>query len=88
MTGKERITRILKHQDADRIGLFEHFGPDTYAEYYGQGHIKEGQEFGDAFGLDISLYWPFNLTLDLDHEPEIISEDLNTQTTNNKSMQN
>jgi len=80
MTGKERISRILKHQEVDRIGLFEHFWPDTYAEYYGQGHIKEGQGFGDVFGLDISLCWPFNLMLDLDYEPEIISEDSDTQT--------
>ena len=33
MNGKERISRILKHQPVDRIGLFEHFWGDTQREW-------------------------------------------------------
>ena len=29
MTGKERIEKILRHEQVDRIGLFEHFWGDT-----------------------------------------------------------
>ena len=29
MTGKERIQRILRREPVDRIGLYEHFWPDT-----------------------------------------------------------
>ena len=29
LTGKERISRILKRQPVDRIGLYEHFWGDT-----------------------------------------------------------
>lgn len=33
MTGKERISRILRHESVDRIGLFEHFWNDTQREW-------------------------------------------------------
>ena len=75
MTGKERISRILKHQPVDRIGLFEHFWADTYTAYTEQGHIKEGESFDDHFGFDISVQWPLNLVIDLNYELEVIAED-------------
>lgn len=80
MTGKERISNILKHQAVDRIGLFEHFWNDTHAAYTKQGHIKENENFDDHFGFDMSIFWAFDLMLDLDFEPETIADDDTTRT--------
>ncbi len=80
MNGKERISRILKHQPVDRIGVFEHFWGDTYKHYLEQGHIKEGESFEDNLGLDMQSCWAFNLMADLDFTQEIISETEDTIT--------
>ncbi len=53
MTGKERISRILKHQPMNRIGLFEHFWSDTQKHWESQGHIKHDEDMGRHFGFDI-----------------------------------
>ena len=74
MNGRERIARILKHQPVDRIGLYEHFWSDTYGYYAQQGHIKDGEDYDEHFGFDITLCWPFNLVADLDFKPETVSE--------------
>jgi len=74
MNGKERISRILKRQPVDRIGLCEAFWSDTLKEYRRQGKMKEGEPFEDHFGLDLQICRPFNLTLDLSFEDEILEE--------------
>ena len=78
MTGKERIKRILAHEPVDRIGVFEHFWNDTYADYVAKGKISDGEDFDEHFGFDMSLQWPLNLVLDLDFEPVTVSEDADT----------
>ena len=74
MTGKERITRILKRQPVDRIGLYEHFWGDTRKHWQAQGHIREGESLDDHFGFDISNCWCFNGTADLDFQPVVVEE--------------
>ncbi|MCX5769960.1 MAG: hypothetical protein NTZ09_06770 [Candidatus Hydrogenedentes bacterium] len=74
MTGKERISRILKRRPVDRIGLFEHFWGDTQKKWAGEGHIRSDEPLEDHFGFDIQLLWPFNLIARLDFEPETIEE--------------
>ena len=74
MTGKERISRILKHQPTDRIGLFEHFWPETYTHYNQLGKVSPSERFEEHFGLDMSLCWAFDMTIDLDFKNEIIEE--------------
>ncbi|MBQ3141874.1 MAG: hypothetical protein IJC25_07925 [Clostridia bacterium] len=83
MTGKERFTRILKHQPVDRIGLFEHFWSDTQKAWTAQGHLRPGESFEDHFGYDIQTCWPFKLVADLDFVPQIVAEDEDTVTTIN-----
>ena len=80
MTGKERITNILHRRPVDRIGIYEHFWSDTYAEYAKQGKIKEGENYDDHFGFDMSVTWALNLVLDPDFTPEVISETEDTVT--------
>lgn len=74
MTGKERISRILRRQPVDRIGIYEHFWQDTYAEYAAKGKIPQGESYDDHFNFDMSLMWAFNMVIDLDFENEIVSE--------------
>jgi len=80
MTGKERISRILKHQPVDRIGLYEQFWPDTYKDYVEKGKIRGDENFEEHFGLDIGTCWPFNMIMDLNFITETICEDENTVT--------
>ncbi len=80
MTGKERITRILRHEPVDRIGLYEHFWNDTARIWAEQGHVEKDTCFEDLFGFDMEEAWPFNLTADLDFETVILREDEETYT--------
>lgn len=74
MTGKERITAILKHEPTDRIGFYEHFWSDTYTHWTEQGHIKEGESMEDHFGFDIQESGWINLVADLNFEPQVVAE--------------
>lgn len=74
LTAYERISRILKRQPVDQIGVFEHFWIDTHKEYVSKGHIAEDESLDDHFDLDMRLCWPFNCTIDIDFEDEIVEE--------------
>ena len=80
MNGKERITNILKRQPTDRIGIFEHFWGDTCTDYVKKGHMQEGENPSEHFGLDMDGCWAFNLVADLDFKPQTIREDADTIT--------
>ncbi len=83
MTGKERISRILKRQKVDRIGLFEHFWGDTQKLWASQGNIKEGEDLATHFGFDMSTFWSFNGVADLDWKDQVIEEDEDTKLVKN-----
>jgi uroporphyrinogen decarboxylase len=53
MTSRERITRILKHQPVDRVGLFEVFWRETVDAWHQQGRLKTPESVSDHFGLDV-----------------------------------
>lgn len=74
MTGKERITNILKRQPVDRIGLFEHFWNDTYRIWRENGWVPETAALEDLFDFDLQLFWAFNMVADLDFVEETIEE--------------
>ncbi len=80
MTSKERMTKILKREKTDRIGLYEHFWGDTYKAWLDEGKFQEGDDFADLFGFDMDECWAFNLMADLDFEPQVISETAETIT--------
>lgn len=74
LTGIERIGNILQRKPVDRIGVFEHFWDDTYRIWTENGWIPQGLAFGDYFGLDLQLFWAFNLVADLDFIPLVVEE--------------
>jgi uroporphyrinogen decarboxylase len=74
LTSKERISNCLKRQPVDRIGVFEHFWGDTQRNWEKTGYLQPGESLEDRFNLDLQLFWPFNLTANLDFEPEVIEE--------------
>ena len=80
MNGRERISRMLKHQPIDRIGLFEHFWSDTQKAWVEQGHIDPDVPLSDHFGFDIRESWIFNLVADLDFERQVVAETESTVT--------
>ena len=74
LTGVERISRILRREPVDRIGLLEHFWGDTQKKWRSEGHLKEDEDLATHFGFDISECWPFNTVADLDFKPEVLEE--------------
>jgi uroporphyrinogen decarboxylase len=74
MTGKERMTNILKRKPVDRIGLFEHFWDDTQREWAQKGQVSESDNFADLFQLDMDECWAFNMEADLNKVPEVVEE--------------
>ena len=78
MTGKERITAILNHQPVDRIGLYEHFWPETFKRWIAEGHFKEDEAQEDVFGFDIVNAWVFNTIADIDFKPVTLEETAET----------
>ena len=78
MNGKERITRILKHQPVDRIGLFEHFWMDTHSSWAEKGRVRPDEDLITHFNYDLREAWCFNLMADLDFEQQVVAE---TETT-------
>lgn len=80
MTGKERISRILRHEPVDRVGLFEHFWGDTQKAWTEQGHLKPGENLADHFGFDMDMHWAFNMVADLDFQQQVVGETEDTIT--------
>jgi uroporphyrinogen decarboxylase len=74
MNGLERIDNILHRRPVDRIGLFEHFWSDTQKVWTEQGHIRSGENLADHFGFDMETSGAFNVTADLDFEPQVLEE--------------
>ncbi|MDD2261027.1 MAG: uroporphyrinogen decarboxylase family protein [Clostridia bacterium] len=74
LTGQERISRILKRQPVDRIGLYEHFWGDTHKVWQIPEYIEE------KLGFDMIEYWAFNMVADLDYVNKTVSEDEDTIT--------
>ncbi|MCL2603513.1 MAG: hypothetical protein FWD90_03450 [Defluviitaleaceae bacterium] len=83
LTGIERTARILERKKADRIGVYEHFWPDTQAAYVKAGHIKPDEDIQDHFGLDLRESWAFNYTADLDFGWEVLEETEDTKLVKN-----
>lgn len=60
MTSKERITQLIVHkQPADRVGLYEHYWPETRRDYWvNQGYPKADPLPSTYFNYDILEMWP------------------------------
>ena len=89
LTGKERITRILKREPVDRVGLFEAFWADTAKRWAQEGHYKDPDlDFGkvgsehkhkpmfieDHFGLDLRRCRALDLIANLDAGDQVVEE--------------
>ncbi len=75
LTSRERISRILRRQPVDRIGVFEHFWGDTRKAWIESGDIQEDANLADLFGFDLAICGCLDLIADLDHEPVVVEED-------------
>ena len=80
MTGKERISRQLRHQSVDRIGASEEFWNFTNQHWVEAGKIPAGQSCVDHFNFDLDKFWSFNLAIDPEFKDLLIDEDADTRT--------
>lgn len=78
LSGKERISRIIRRQSVDRIGLYEHFWGDTRKQWIAQGHLKEEENLDDHFNFDLSECWPCRYIADPEFKNEVVEEDAET----------
>lgn len=60
MTSKERMLQLIVHkQPADRVGLFEHYWPETIRDYWSdEGYPGENVAAAEHFGYDMQSAWP------------------------------
>ena len=79
LTSRERISRILKREPVDRIGVFEHFWGDTRKAWIEAGDIREDENLHDHFGFDITTCGGLNMVADIDFVAEVLEEDEETQ---------
>lgn len=79
LTGKERISRIMRHEPVDRIGLFEHFWGDTLTKWQKEGHISKDENLSGHFGFDINNSWSFKMTAKFDFVNEVLEENEETK---------
>jgi uroporphyrinogen decarboxylase len=56
MHGQERIRRLIAHQPADRVGIFDSFWWETEHEFHQQG-MPDGVAAEDYFELDAGMFW-------------------------------
>jgi len=71
VTGNERISRILRHEPVDRVGLFEVFWLETARAWAAEGHLAQAE---DHFHLDLRRCRALNLVADLDVGEKVIEE--------------
>jgi len=83
MTSKERISRFMRRQKTDRIGVYEHFWTDTHRGYVEQGHMAPDESPEDHFDLDIREAWCFGMDADIDHVDEVLEETEDTRLVKN-----
>ena len=53
MNSRQRMTALLNKEIPDRMGLFEHFWPETIPQYWVNEGYPEGEDPHDFFGLDL-----------------------------------
>ena len=53
MTSCERVQALLKGEIPDRMGLYEHFWPETLRDYWPQQGYPAGREPVEVFGFDL-----------------------------------
>ncbi|NLZ63528.1 MAG: hypothetical protein GX902_06935 [Lentisphaerae bacterium] len=80
LTGKERISRQLKHLPVDRIGVFEAFWQYTMRNWENQGKVPPNACPVEHFGLDMLLCEPCNMRIHPQAQDQVISEDEDTVT--------
>ena len=83
LTSKERMTRILKRQSVDRIGLHESIWPETVEKWRSEGHLGRDEDCQDHFGFDVRHSVVFNTVSDLDAEDKIVEETEETKLVRN-----
>lgn len=80
LSSRERISRQLRHQCVDRIGVYESFWQYTLRHWEQQGKIPAHTNAGEHFGLDIMLCGPCNMKIDPQAQDRIVGEDEDTVT--------
>jgi uroporphyrinogen decarboxylase len=74
LTSRERMARFLRREPVDRVPAYESFWPETLPKWARQGHVKEGTDLLDHFGLDLRTCGALIETADLDFKEQIVEE--------------
>jgi len=85
MTSQERISRILRRQPTDRVGLFEVFWTETLRRWVAEGHFSQPEIAEDHFRTDLRRCRPLDLIARLDLGEQVADENDTTRLGTGKS---
>ena len=74
MTSKERISRILKREPVDRVGLQGSPWGETIQKWRNEGHLGAEEDLAEHFGYDLRSGGWLAMHADLDYKEEIVEE--------------
>lgn len=78
MTGYERMANALAHRRVDRLPCSESVWGETTTRWTDQGHIAQGEDLIEHFGMSIRTGGWLNSVADLDFKNETLEEDEET----------
>ncbi len=78
MTGYERMTNALAHRAVDRLPYNESIWGETARRWRDEGHVAEGVDMLEHFGMSMRGGGWLNSVADLDFVPEVVEEDEET----------
>ena len=74
MTSRERVAALLRRELPDRMGLYEHFWPETLRDYWPEEGYPQDAHPVELFDFDLRCAGPWVDTTPFRGEPEVLEE--------------
>ncbi len=85
MTARERVKNLLERKPVDRVSFNEGIWGETIKRWQAEGHLKEGEEIGRHFNMEIESSGWLNSDGNLDAEPVTVEETDETKLVKNRN---
>ncbi len=76
---RERVRRLLHREPVDRAAFYEQLWPETRRRWTSEGHLREGEDEGLHFGMDIAMGGWINSEANLDAGWTVLEESEETK---------
>ncbi len=85
MTARERVKNLLERKPVDRVSFNESLWGETAKRWTDEGHLKQGEDIGWHFKMEIESAGWLNSEGNLDVQPVVVEEDAETKLVKNQS---